>query len=336
MKSNADFGKFLYELRPQSNPSRLTLYNYIRNFSDLNSPFLPDTIHRFYFKALSFEHWQKNSLELAQEVQSCLQKFLGTTLQESQWKNLKHSDEIQIIKFFHKKDQLEMIQYFFKNKKINYNFQIYSDKGSLAHAVLAFPHGPIHVYTFDDQAAVIQGQLKPLCLDRKIEYTSSLELAQNTKQSLHISNFIGANFQHRGEIIAGEYIRGYTLQAYKRFEAYSLQEELQIFYAIKKIERFFIDRATEPLYVELIQVLEQTIQFLKKNHPGSVELAQKAYLRGQNALENLFIDDKMIPLLLKEIQHLLIEKDIPWNPQSESTNISHKPASQAEEPPTNL
>ncbi len=341
MLTNTDFGKFLYELRPQSNAARLTLYNYIRNFSDLNSPFLPDTILKFYFKALSYEHWQKNNLELAQEVRFILAKLSETKPLDENWKKLKHSDEIQVLRFFHKTDLLEMIHHYFKNKRLNYNFKVYSDKGSTAHAVLVFPHGPVHVYSFDDQAAIINGQLRPLSLDRKLEYTSELELAKNIKQSLLVSQFVATKFSLNQEVITGEYIRGYTLQAYKRFEAYSLQEELQILYTVKKIERFFIDRATEPLYVELIQVLEQTLQFLKKNHPGSQELAQKAYLRGVNALENLFVDDKMIPILLKEIESHLKQtgletiKEANWKTQFDSTNISHKQDWPAEEPPTN-
>jgi hypothetical protein len=346
MMTNGEFGKFLYELRPQTHPVKLTLYNFIRNYTDLNATFSPDTILKFYFKALSFEHWQKNNLELAQEVRLVLQKLSQLKNLDETFKKLKHSDQIQILKFFHKSDQLEMIHNYFKNKKLNYTFKVYSDKGTTAHAVLVFPHGLVHVYSFDDQAAIINGQLKPLSLDRKLEYTPQLELSATSRHSIQVSRFVEAHFHIQKNQYIGEYIRGYTLQAYKKFEVSSLQEELQLLYAIKKIERFFIDRASEPLYLELIHVLEQTIEFLKKNHPGCIELGQKAYSRGHNALENLFIDDKMIHILLKEIQNLLSENgvNIPsqnnrgqkWNETSDSTNSSLNPESQADELLTSL
>lgn len=344
MFSNSDFGRFLYEQRPQGHAAKLTLYNYIRNFSELSHPFLPETLHRFYCKALSFDYWQKNCLELSQETQKILNLLSKTINLAPEFKKMRHPEEMQIVSLSHKEDQLQMIHNFFLSKRLNFSFKIYSDINQTAHAVLVYPDETVHVYSFDNQAIILGGNLRPLSLDRRLKYSKSLELAPNSRHHIQISPFISSKFQVGDKGLKGEYIRGYTLQAYRHFEVQDIRDELQLLYTIKKIERFFVDRASEPLYLELIQVLEQTIEFLKKSHPGALELAQKAYSRGQNALENLFVDDKMIKILLNEIhEHLrqtpensLIHKEREWKNSSDSTNSYLNPESLAEELPTNL
>jgi hypothetical protein len=138
-------------------------------------------------------------------------------------------------------------------------------------------------------------------------------------------------------MIVGDYIRGYTFQSFQRIELHGFHQDSNILYALKKIERFFIDRSTEPLYVELVQLLEQTIDFLKKDLNGSLELGKKAYIRGQNALENIFVDDKMLEVLLNEIQSFIKPSQglESWTTDlSESTNTSRRLVSLLDEGPT--
>jgi hypothetical protein len=308
MRTNADFGKFLLEVKPQTRPAVLTFYNYLRNFTDLNTAFTPETVSRFYLKALSFDFWQKNILELTQETKNVLDRFLGQEMQAKAWQDLRHADELQIVKIKNKKDQLEIIKQYIGNFKGQNRFQIFSDKNNISHAVILYPQGDVQVVTFDDHACIQNGQIVPMSLDRKLKYTQKLELVPNVYHFVQVSPFITAKFSILGDRISGDLIRGYTLQNYRKIEIHELHQEPPLLYAIKKIERFFIDRSSEPLYVELLGVLEQTVDFLRKDLEGSVELAQKAYIRGKNVLENIFIDDKMLEVLLKEIHSLIVSK----------------------------
>lgn len=334
MRLNSDFGKFLYDLRPQSNQALLALYNYVRIYSDLSAPFSPEIIFNFYIKSLSFEYWQKNAIELSQFTNNALFRFLGTEINAKAWASLRKPEDFQIIQIKNAKDQLEIIKQYLYKAKPKTPSQIFQDKNSIAHAVTVLTNGNIQVQTFDDQAFIHNGEIIPLIQDRKLEYSKNLELLQETKQQIQISNFVTAQFSLKDNMVIGDYIRGYTLQSFQRIELYGFHQDSNILYALKKIERFFIDRSTEPLYIELIQLLEQTIDFLKKGINGSHELGKKAYIRGQNALENIFVDDKMLAVLLNEIQSYLDMKDRTWNQKisSDSTNTSLNLESAHEEP----
>ena len=328
MRTNGEFGKFLYEQKPQTNQALLAFYNYIRVFTDLDAPFLPETVFSFYIKALTFEHWQQNALELSQFTSNALFRFLGPDMNGKAWANLKRPEHIQILKIKSHRDQLEIIKQYLHREKPNIPTQIFADKNNIAHAILSLPQGRIQVRSFDDNAYIHNGQVIPLVQDRRLDYDKNLELIPNIRQQLQISNFITAHFTVRDDMIVGDYIRGYTFQSFQRIELHGFHQDSNILYALKKIERFFIDRSTEPLYVELVQVLEQTIEFLKRDLNGSLELGKKAYVRGQNALENIFVDDKMLEILLNEIHSFIqpptISKGLKtWTrEQSESTNTS--------------
>lgn len=337
MRTNGDFGKFLYDQKPQTNPSLLAFYNYIRTYTDLDAPFLPETVFSFYIKALSFDHWQQNAIELSQFTYNVLFRFLGADINAKAWSNLKKPEHFQIIKIKNSKDQLEIIKQYLHVEMPRITSQIFSDKNNLAHAVMVLPNGNIQVRTFDDNAFIFNGKILPVIQDRKLEYNKNLELIPNVKHHIQVSNFITANFVLKDEMIIGDYIRGYTLQSSQRIELHGFHQDSNILYALKKIERFFIDRSTEPLYVELVQVLEQTLDFLKRGINGSHELGKKAYIRGQNALENIFVDDKMLVILLNDIGTFIgaSPKENTWNqrPSLESTNSFRNLESAPEEPP---
>ncbi len=335
MRLNSDFGKFIYEQRPQSNPALLALYNYLRLYTDLSEPFLPETITKFYIKALSFEHWQNNAIELSQFTTNALFKFLGTDINAKAWANLRKPEDFQIIKIKNPRDQLEVIKQFLYKSQPKTTSQIFHDKNNIAHSVTVLSNGNIKVQTFDDYAFIQNGEIIPLVQDRKLEYSKNLELIKDHRHQIQISNFVTANFKIQDDTIHGVYVRGYTLQSFQKIELHGFHQDSNILYALKKIERFFIDRSTEPLYIELVEVLEQTIGFLKKGMNGSHELGKKAYIRGQNALENIFVDDKMLAVLLNEIQSYLDAKDRTWNQRisSDSTNTSLSLGSAPEEAP---
>lgn len=338
MRTNGEFGKFLFEQKPQSNQALLAFYNYIRTSTDLNAPFLPETVFSFYIKALTFEHWQQNALELSQFCSNVIFRFLGADINGKAWTNLKRPEQIQIVKIKSLRDQLEVIKQYLHKEKPNIPSQIFADKNNIAHAILSLPNGKIQVRSFDDYAYIHNGQVLPLVQDRRLEYDKNLELIPNVKQQLQISSFITAHFTIKDELIVGDYIRGYTLQSFQRIELHGFHQDSNILYSLKKIERFFIDRSTEPLYIELVQVLEQTLDFLKRDLNGSLELGKKAYIRGKNALENIFVDDKMLEVLLNEI-HSFIHPSLniskgtqTWTNSFESTNTSHNLGSAPEEP----
>jgi hypothetical protein len=334
MRTNGDFGKFLFDLKPQTTPALLSFYNYIRTYTDLDGPFLPETVSSFYIKALSFEHWQLNAIELSQMCSSAIFRFIGADINAKAWANLRKPEQFQILKIQNTKDQLEMIKQYLHSENPKTSSQIFCDKNNIAHAVLVLANGNIQVRSFDDHAYVQNGRIIPLIQDRKLEYSKNLDLLQNVRQQISISTHVTANFTVTTEMIIGSYIRGYSLQSFQKIDLYGFHQDSNILYALKKIERFFIDRASEPLYVELVQVLEQTLDFLKRGTNGSHELGKKAYVRGQNALENIFVDDKMLEILLNEIDTYIAAKEKTWNPKisSESINLSRKLGSAPEEP----
>ena len=140
-------------------------------------------------------------------------------------------------------------------------------------------------------------------------------------QYIEVAPNIIARFMVLGNGTHGTLIRGYTFQKADAFRGGKISSHPQIFYAIKRLEQHFVDRKTDPMYVELTQILEKAIELLNMRHPEAKSFSQAALERGEQALENIFPDDNMVRLLTQTLRNSMQShkhlqdptREIPWS-----------------------
>jgi hypothetical protein len=92
----------------------------------------------------------------------------------------------------------------------------------------------------------------------------------------------------------------YTFQKTGGFEGSELHRLPTLFYPLKRIEQFFINRTTDPMYIELTNLLEQASDLMARQHPERLRFAEAAMERGRLAFEQVFVDDRFLRLLAGE------------------------------------
>jgi hypothetical protein len=100
-------------------------------------------------------------------------------------------------------------------------------------------------------------------------------------------------------------MRGYTFQKFETLYENPLSRFPKLFYAIKHIEQFFVRRESDPIYMELTALLEQASELIKEGHPEGIKLGAAALKRAELALENIFTDDKVLNLLIRDLKNTL-------------------------------
>jgi hypothetical protein len=167
------------------------------------------------------------------------------------------------------------------------------------------------------------GDLEPLNPLLKIHYTPELSLQFQKVQYVEVAPSVMARFMILGPGIHGSLIRGYTFQKAEEFKGGSVAQYPQVFYAIKRLEQYYVDRKSDPMYLELTQLLEKAIELVNLRHPEALTFGQAALERGESAKENIFQNDNMIRLLtqtlrssLQNNRNLIVtsdkQREIPW------------------------
>jgi hypothetical protein len=153
--------------------------------------------------------------------------------------------------------------------------------------------------------ALQDGEIFPLCTDFGLVYTADLQLDQRHAYQLEVGPHAAARFRMGPDGCRGIVVRGYTFQKYGVMEGGSLHRYPILFYPLKRLEQFFINRKTDPMYLELASLLEKSLELLSQGHPEAAKFGAKALERGKLALEHIFPDDKMTRLLIENLEKTL-------------------------------
>jgi hypothetical protein len=171
----------------------------------------------------------------------------------------------------------------------------------------------LSVHAFDRHLCLRDGRLEPLTEDMVIHYTPELALDGLRTSQVEIAPYTMARFRNEslahstGPVpgIRGLAVRGFTFQKSAAFEGGDLHRHPMLFYPLKRIEQFFVNRATDPMYIELTGLLEKASDLLSQKHPESVRFAEAAMERGRLAFDQVFVDDRLLRLLLENLERAL-------------------------------
>lgn len=317
MGTHEEFAKFILKFNPQNNAARLALYNYIKNFSVLDSDFQSKTIDQFCRKALQFEYWRKEIRELSREVQYFVKKFsenVGT-----EFSLIRPADRMQAVQILNKEDRTDILKNFLISHKLDKNTSIVHDADH-TYLITVLAESGVQVAILDNWFLIRDGLMEPLHIDQFLYYDSHLEPALEMRQSIEVAPQTLAQFKVGVEDIEVSCIQGMTFKKIKAHRISKLHEDKYIYFAVKKVERHFIDRTTDPLYLDVISKLEEALYRVESQGLKAKDFAIQAMELGESFYSHAFPDDKMIPYLLEDLKLMLAKKGL-WKNSSDSTNL---------------
>lgn len=295
----------MLSFRPNKDAARLCLYHFLIHHCDPDTPLTPQLFENFCRLALMYDHWQKNSLALSQELQFILQHYNETYMLDWSLKDFVFPDHWQVVAI---KNSIEGIYIFEKWAQKNYptgtpvkvlytrekDYLIIAQGG--ADDITVIHSSPLML--------IQKGELQPLTTAIRLQYNGQLELKPNAPQYLKVDLNTYARLHMTQKNVKGMVIRGYIFQNQQAVDGKINQYPL-LYYPLKKMEQYYIDRKTDPDYQELVQVLEKANELFNLRHPEALEFGRAACERGEAALENIFNNDNVVQVLVDQLKSQL-------------------------------
>jgi hypothetical protein len=301
MNTTTHLARHILAFQPNKDAARLSFYHYLIHHCDPDTPLSPQLIENFCRRALCYEHWQQNSSALSQELQYILQHYNETYILNWSLKDFIFPDRWQIINVKNSIDTIYVLEKWVeKNFEPNTKKRIIFTKERNFLILIQNEQGELSVVQTTPSMLLKKGEIEPLCTDLTLQYDQNLELKKGLPQHLLVATNTTARFRSDGVSVNGMVIRGYIFQKQQDVSG-KLNTFPSIFYPLKRVEQYFIDKKSDPTYQELIQVMEKAVELININHPEAHSFAQAAYDRGQAALENIFTNDNVIQVLVDQL-----------------------------------
>jgi hypothetical protein len=327
-----ELAQHVLTLEPEKDAARLCFYHYLKNLCGATEPINSELLNRFFRRALGFPHWQENKALLFREVSALLYHYQEThsTMLDID-ATLLQVDTLQIVNAETPRTLETVISRHLEKTAGPYDrFRLFNEGNERLIAVVQQANQALRVTAFPKTLAILGGELVPLNEDFSIHYTPELTLQNTTLQQMEIGPHTAARFRvSQTAGIQGVITRGYTFQRFLTMNGGSLHNFPMLFYPLKRLEQFFINRKTDPMYLELTSLLEKAIDLMGasegQNHPDAKKFAAAALERGRLALEHIFPDDKVVRYLINNLEEVFaLTKDESWpqiqNSQSPSKN----------------
>ncbi len=295
--------KYLSENNPQSTPVRLALFNYLTNMASTQELVTPELLESFFALCLDYTHWQQNRDQLGSEIQEMLGEHVDVSA-------LKLPQQTQVVELESLTDVTDALQCYLNaiyKKGEKYRLILEGDKKILA--IVLMPDQSIQIRTFDRKMVIRHGQLEPLKKDLILYYNSNLEIVPDQVQRMEIGPFVTAQFILSDTGVEGSLIRGYQHQKFFDLKGENLATYPKLFYSIKRIEQYFLQRQSDPFYQETVSGLERIIEKMRLHEMDSFQEAVDIMARAQNVLEYVFTGDKLLTLLIRDLQHTLSQRN---------------------------
>ncbi len=299
--------KFVGSLNPQAMPERLAFYNFLSFAGSDTDHLTPEHINFFFENALDYPHWQQNKNQLGQEVLKILegaQRNIGLNFDFSK---ILWPFDSQIVEIQSAKDISEILHnYLTVLCREGEKFRIVADQNKKLIGIVLHESGRVQVHQLDRKMMIDKGALRPIRSQLIINYNENLEITPEQDQVLELAPYTLAQFKlHRNEV-HGSAVRGYLFQKCSEFRGGGVSTHLKLFFALKKLEQYFIDRRTDTYYQDLISGLENTLALV--NLESSEEHLNHLH-RAEMALEQVFPGDKLLSLLVRTLQSELKNKN---------------------------
>lgn len=287
------------------NPVELTFLNYLTYSLDPNSLVTSDTLDNFFRYCLEYPHWQQNRALLGQEIRALFEGAISEQALIEDLDQVKWPEKTQVIEVENKSDLTDAIQSYLNSLyKKGEKYRLVVD-GEKIFALILKPDFSLTMQFFDKKMVIHHGHLEPLKKDLCLYYTKDLELDSEKLQKIEVASYAVAQFYACEGLLTGSLIRGYTLQKTFEFKDAAMESFPKLFYSLKRAEQHFLSRETDPFYQQTLNSLESAISALNESRVDAIQLATDTLAKTQNALEFVFTGDRVMGLLLRDLQHTL-------------------------------
>lgn len=298
--------KFIADLNPQNTPARLAFYNFLRHFQFATDELTPQVLNTFFSHALEYPHWETNKLPLGKEVQLLVESFVRFNKTDFDFAQVKLPQTVQIIELQSFQDLLEVTNIYAKSiTSESDRYRIIPDQSRRVIVVTLRENRSVEIATFDKKFVIRNGQLEPLRTDLKLHYDANLELKENQLQMIEVAPYLLAQFSIIQGRPQGALLRGYVFQRYHELSGLLMEEQPKLFWPLKRLEQIFIDKDSDPYYLDLIGQLSEVPTKLRQGDLASEKLARRVLERADLAYKEIFIGDKTLAQLIKENRQLL-------------------------------
>ena len=293
-------------LEPDKDAARLCFYHYLKNLCEPQEPINSELLNRFHCRALTFAHWQQNKFQLFNEVTSILHHYQETHQVALPVHEMMVADQIQVVATETLRTLELVISRFMERHASPYDqYRIVPEGEDKIVCLTLQGDRSLRATVFPKVLAIREGELTPLCQDFTLFYTPDLQLHPMMIHQIDVGPHAAARFHVSSEGVHGIITRGYTFQKYSVMDGGGLHKYPVLFYPLKRLEQFFVNRKSDPMYIELTGLLEKALELMNTNHPEAVKFAGTAMDRGRLALEHIFPDDKLVRLLINSLEKTL-------------------------------
>ncbi|MGE0632604.1 MAG: hypothetical protein AB7O96_09365 [Pseudobdellovibrionaceae bacterium] len=300
------FLQYVSDLNPAKTPARLTFYNYLKHEIDFNPILDEEIVDRFFVTCLDFPHWAQNHLTLSKEVKWVLHQYRTARKESLDESKIRFPDKTQIIEIEHFSDVLQATSIYLRNKiKENEKFSLLSDQGRRVIALILNEDKTLRVSTFDKKFTLRNGRLEPLRNFLTVHYDENLQLKKDVLHFLEIAPYIYGQIRMNEHGAHGNVIRGYVFQKHLEIRKSDLENFPRLYYPLKRLEQFFVEKSTDLFYAETTELLRKTAHMIRSGDAQGPRGAKSALHRGESVLENIYTGDKLLTSLVKELRSLI-------------------------------
>ncbi|MNJ99823.1 hypothetical protein D3C87_176040 [compost metagenome] len=310
--------KFVSDLNPQNTPTRLSFFNFLRGIPQPEDDLTPELIEMFFSYCMDYPHWASNKVQLSHEVKFLLENFNSFYQKKFDLSPIRFPENMQMIEIEHFADLVDAVSSYLKSicgEKDK--FRVLPDQNKRVVAIILREDKSLEVRSFDRKFTIREGVLEPLRKDLALYYTPELDLSPLHMQKIEVAPYITAQFHVNDGKVTGTLLRGYVYQKLLEVKNTPLQEQPRLLFPIKRLEQFFVDRRTDPYYQDLASELERTCALIQQGDTEAQKWANIALTKAETALDNVFLGDKLLSLLIRDLRHAMGEFS--------SKNISSSP-----------
>ncbi len=296
----------------KSDAARLAFYHFLKNLCEAGEPLSTSVLDRFFRRALGHNHWSENKLELFTEVSACLQHFSNQTGEPIPLPPFSNPFDLQMVRAESFRTLERVVEdWIQQHQGPTDQIRMLRDREEKLIVCRLAVDRSLSVHIFDRALCIRDGRLEPLTDDMAVFYNSDLSIDSSRLSQLETAPHTVARFRVNNGY-RGIQVRGYTFQKTATFDGGDLHRHPLLFYPLKRIEQFFVNRATDPMYIELTNLLEQASDLMARQHPERLRFAEAAIERGRLAFEQVFVDDRLLRLLLENLERaiLLAKRDV--------------------------
>ncbi len=310
-----DFIQVLQQINPKISPVRMALFNYLSFFQDPQAELLPIQIEQFLFHCMDFPNWVQGKASLCEEIRTCIETLEQDHTLEWSLTDIRWIEDLPLVQIESDQEALDCIQSYLEPQLVGQEkLRLLTDKTKMILAIILNPENNrldsgLKVLGFHRKFIIRKGHVQPLRPIHQLSYTKNLDLVVNVKHQLEVAPTVNCHFHIDEEQgTHGFLVRGATFQRFSDLKGQTLVQLPKLFLGLKRIEKNFINKNTDPFYLEITQQLERINQLIRIGDQQAIEQVSDILALAQNALEYVFEDDKMLSLLIRDLEHTLKEK----------------------------